>query len=326
MNYNTKFKNELINLFENRNISKTSIDMYIKNLERLNNDEPLKNLSFLLEKDIIIEKLKNYKPNTFRNYIISIVSTLKNFDDIPKFKKLYSYYYDILNTTNKTLKDKEKEREKTTQQNDNWISWDDVIKKYNQLKDLVNKFKNNKEINIHNYDLLLEFIIISLYCLSPPKRNQDYAYMNIINKYNENMPITNNYLDYINKKFIFNKYKTAKSHGVITEDINDELFNNLNIYIKFHPLLKKKINKNTNTHLLVYKDGTPLHSVNSITRILNKIFDKKIGSSMLRHIYTTEKYSHIIDQMEHDAELMGHNINTQINNYIKKENTNNDDI
>ena len=52
----------------------------------------------------------------------------------------------------------------------------------------------------------------------------------------------------------------------------------------------KKLSKTSNIPFLVYNDGKEFNKINSITRILNKIFDKKIGSSMLRHIFLTDKY------------------------------------
>jgi len=317
MNYNTKFKEDLEKKFKEKNISETSIKLYLRNLEKLNNDEPLKNLNFLTDYEGIINKLVNYKPNTFRGYLISICSVL-NMETSPKLKKIYNKYYELLMKTNKDLKEKEKEQNKSESQKENWISWEDVEKKHNELKEQVNNFKNSKEINQHKYNVLLEYVILSLYTFSPPKRNQDWALMHIIYKYEPNLTADNNYLDYTNKKFIFNKYKTSKSNGELIEDIKPELQEILDIYFKFHPLLKgKKINKSTNIPLLVYYDGKDLSSVNAITRILNKIFDKKIGSSMLRSIYLTSKYGNITKEMKEDAKVMGHSTETQKNNYIK---------
>jgi integrase len=63
-------------------------------------------------------------------------------------------------------------------------------------------------------------------------------------------------------------------------------------------------------------DGKALTAVNAITRILNKIFGKKLGSSMLRHIFLSDKYD--IKEMEEDAEAMGHSVAEQ-RKYLRKE-------
>ena len=58
----------------------------------------------------------------------------------------------------------------------------------------------------------------------------------------------------------------------------------------------------------------PVDKENGITRILNKIFGKKVGSSMLRHIYLSSKYN--ITEMKEDADAMGHSTKEQ-KDYLK---------
>jgi hypothetical protein len=67
----------------------------------------------------------------------------------------------------------------------------------------------------------------------------------------------------------------------------------------------------------VYSDGEPLDKVNSITRILNRIFGKSIGSSMLRHSYISSKYAAVNEEMKEDAKNMSHSLGMQ-KEYIKK--------
>lgn len=318
MNYNTPFKLDLIEKFKQKNISNSSIELYLRNLEKLNDDEPLKNFNFLNSPQEIQNKLSDYKPNTYRGYLISICSALHLFDN-KKIQKLYNEYYDLLMKINKDLKEKEKEQNKSETQNENWIKWEEVEKVHNNLKEQVNKFKDAKEINQHKYNVLLEYLILSLYFYIAPKRNQDWTLMNIVFKDEPNLTTDKNYYSYSDDKFIFNKYKTSKTNGELTEKIPENLKEVINIYLKFHPLLKgKKLNKNSNIPFLTYYDGSDLSSVNSITRILNKIFNKKIGSSMLRHIYLTSKFGDTVKDMKKTAETMGHSVNVAIDNYIKK--------
>jgi hypothetical protein len=58
-------------------------------------------------------------------------------------------------------------------------------------------------------------------------------------------------------------------------------------------------------------DGKALTAVNVITRLLNKTFGKKVGSSMLRHIYLTDKYKNVLEEQKKDAEDMGHSTGEQ---------------
>ena len=75
--------------------------------------------------------------------------------------------------------------------------------------------------------------------------------------------------------------------------------------------------KNYNVPFLVSIDGDEFKNSNEITRVLNKIFNKKIGSSMLRNIYLTSKYSNNLKDLNLDAQEMGTSANTIQNQYIK---------
>jgi hypothetical protein len=69
-------------------------------------------------------------------------------------------------------------------------------------------------------------------------------------------------------------------------------------------------------------EGNPLPHVNSITLILNKIFGKKIGVSMLRNIFLSEKYEKLqplLAELAKDTDAMATSNKTAINNYIKKD-------
>ena len=316
MEYETSFKNQLSNGFTEKKLAPTSIKMYLRNLEKLNDDMPLKNLNFLKEISAIEQKLSKYKENTKRGYLISIVSALSLDKSNKQKQKLYDDYYRLMMDKNKELKTVEASGEKTETQEKNWITWEEVSTKMKELEDKVKSFAGNKEINEHQYNVLLQEIILALYYYKAPRRNE-YQKMNIV-KTDSGLPIDMNYLDFDKKQFIFNSYKTAKKEGQLKEDIPVELQSVITTYLKFHPLLKgKKIIKGTNVPFLVYYDGKPLSQVNAITRILNKIFGKKVGSSMLRHIYLSSKYGKVVDEMKEDANAMSHSVDMQ-KDYIKK--------
>jgi len=310
MNYNTTYKEELKKKLENKGLSESSINLYLRNLEKLNDNLPLKNLSFLNNVDNIMSKLGNYRENTKRLYLISISSVL----NVENKTKLYDKYFKLMIDKNKELKSQESQNEKTPQQSENWIEWEKVIEKNEELKKQVEKIKG-KVINEKQYNDILKYLILSLYTMQPPRRNSDYQFMNVV-KINPGDDLKN-YLVINDSKFIFNKYKTQKKFGKQEENINENLMNIINLYLKYHPKIKGKMLKNTNEPFLVYYDSKPLNSVNSITRILNSIFDRKIGSSLLRHIYLSSKYEDVIEEQKKDAQAMAHSVSQQ-RDYVKK--------
>jgi integrase len=160
-------------------------------------------------------------------------------------------------------------------------------------------------------------MVLALYVHNPPRRNKDYQLMNIVKKYNDKYDNDINYLSYDENKFIFNNYKTSKKYGRQILDMNDELKECVDFYLKFHPKVKGKITKTLNTPFLVSHTGSPLVQTNSMTKLLNKVFGKKISSSALRHIFLTDKYKDVVDEMKDDALMMGHSTGQQ-KDYIKE--------
>ena len=311
------FENDLIEKLKSKGITESSINLYIKNLKRLNDDLPLKNLNFLIRVEDIEKKLDKYKMNTKRNYLISIVSALSVLKDVKKYTKLYKLWTDKMMAVVDDIK-KIPSDEKSKQQKDNWISWDDVMATYKNLEDEVDKFISNKQINDAQYNKLLDYMVLSLYVLQPPRRNADYQKMNIVKSFSNALPKEENYLVYDNDEFYFNNYKTKGTYNQQIIKFNEDLKKDINKYLKFHPILKgKKLAKTSNYTFLVYNDGKPLDKVNSITNILNKVFGKKIGASMLRSIYLTNKYADVKDEKAKDAEMMGNSVNEQDRTYIK---------
>jgi len=311
----TEFIKEIKDKLKDKKLAESSVNMYVRNIEKLNEDLPIKNLKFLENVDNILAKLEDYKPNTVRNYLISIVSVLSIFKDNKKIKKLHDEYYKHMIEKAKQIKDSDN-NEKSETQKKNWMTWTDVQKRYDDLKQDVESFVSKKLLNPSQYEKLLALTILSFYVLLKPRRNKDIALLYITKKVNDNMPIDRNYIDYDNKQLIFNVYKTSKTYDTQDTKYGNDLQQIINMYVKHQPNLKGTIPKDPEKIFLVNYKGEPLLAVNAITNILNKIFDKKISSSMLRHIYLSDKYKDTLKEMKEDAKDMGHSSEMQ-KEYIK---------
>jgi len=308
------FKEDLITKLKAKNLSDSSIKLYLRNLEKINNGE-LKDFKFLKNIQAVQDILKGYKDNTKRSILISIVSVLGCCPDDKKIVKLRKAYYDLMLEKSNEIKEKESD-EPTEEQKKNWISWDDVKKRFEELKKEVDEVTKNKNLNKNQYDTLLYYMILSLYVISPPRRNKDYQFMNVVYKNTDKLTKDKNYLAYSENKFYFNVYKTSKKYGQKVEDISEELKKIIDLYLKFHPKIKGKVSKSVDTPFLVSYDGNTLSQVNSMTKLFNKIFGKRISSSALRHIFLSDKYGDTVKDMKEDAEKMGHTVETQ-KTYIK---------
>ena len=303
-----------------KKITDSSRKLYNANFVRLNDGQPVLKFDFLKDVPTITDKLSKYKPNTQRGYIIAITSLMGDLKDTnpKKYKKTYEEYYKILTQYNTTLKD---QTSQSANEKENWITPERKQEVINECDKIIETIGNKRKITEEQYNKLFECLVLGLYTKIPPRRNVDYQDMIIVKK-NTTPDDTHNLLDVVNKKFIFNKYKTAGSYKKQELDIPDDLMKIITLYLKHRPkyLLEKDTTKegeDTNQFLVSF-NGEPYTQTNSITRILNKIFNAKVGASLLRKLYLTDKYANTMKELKEDAEDMGTSTGTIQNNYIKK--------
>jgi hypothetical protein len=247
--------------------------------------------------------IKDYKPTTQRSYIIAICTVLKN----SKHQDLYNIYFEMLSNFNNQLKVR---TDKSEKQEKNWLSNDNIDKISNELKSKVVKKVRNKE----EYNILLNYLVLSLYTLHPPRRNIDYSLMKISSSMNDDKF---NYLDMDKEQLIFNNYKTQGKYNSVIVSINNEVMKVISLYLSNHPEKSKLKNKNYNVHFLKSFYNEDIKASQEITRILNKILGKNIGSSMLRNMYLTNKYGDMVEELKEDTKSMSTSVGVALNNYIK---------
>lgn len=298
-------------LVDEKKLADSTATQYIQMLRKLNADVPFNNFTFLKSKELLVERIGEYNESTQKTYYSVIVSVLSFVKDKSSYKSTYNYYYEKMMGKMKEHNEKDSS-EKSDTQKKNWLSWSEIRSKFDALKKQVDEFKTSKLISNSNYDTLLSCVILGLYVCIPPRRNQDYQDLYVVKKLTEKNEKDKNYYDVSKQQFVFHKYKTAKTYGTQVIELSDspELIEVLKTYLKFHPSKKGEY------RFLVFHDGTPLTAVNAITRILNRVFGKNIGSSMLRHIYLSDKYD--ISAMKKDSEAMGHSVSQQ-KEYMKAE-------
>jgi len=287
-------------IFNCKNITPSSLNLYKTKLTILNDNKPIKNINFLYNINTIESKIKDLKPNTRRTYIISITSILSCLNEpankpTKKIKKLYDDYSKILDKYNTELKDQTAITEGTN------------ITSNENIKDIYEKLKENKDNNKQTYQ---NYVILSLYYLIAPRRNKDYSYMKYVSEYDDNL--SNDYNYYDGNNFYFNNYKTRGKYNKQVVEVPQELKNILDGYINTNNI------KDNDYILTNTKTDKPLTSNNNITTILNRIFGDKIGSSALRRSYLTNKYGDLQQELQKDVKAMGTSTEVAQNNYIKK--------
>ena len=297
-NTDNKFMTSIMEKLVERKLATGTIHLYITKLKKLNENKPFTSFTFLKDTKKTKAKLDAIENvNTRKSYLTAIVSVL-NMTDTKMYAPANIYYKGLLNNDKITV-----DPEMTDKQKDNWMTWDEVLKVYKGLDDEVKKITDiNTEQSQRD---LTDHLLLSFYVLIPPRRNDDYYLMQLDT--NNKIDETNNFYRPATSKFIFNQYKTKKHYGTETTLVNFQLKRVLDNYIR----------------LMEIKDGDYLlfnryrQKSNVITKTLNRIFGKKIGASMLRHIYLTSKYGAVKEEMKKDAELMAHSVE-QASHYNKE--------
>lgn len=282
------------------NITESSVKTYVSMITNLykqihGKESEFDYNYFLKNADEVIEHLKNKEAKN-RKTILSALVVICGNDN----KKPYQTYRDMMmKDALKTNKENEKQK-KTEKQEDNWKTYDEVKEVYNSLKKEVSALLSKKDLNNDEIQRIQNYIIISLYIDIAPRRLMDYTEMKIRGDINKD---EDNYL--LKNKFVFNKYKTSKFYG--TQEIE--------IPQKLKLLLNKWMKINHNNDYLLFDNKQQKLTPSKLNQRLNKIFNKNIGASMLRHIYITDevlKDTPKLEKLKTISENMGHSIKQQM--------------
>ena len=300
---------------EKRKLRPSSLNAYAANMNKLHKlmfDKEINGLDFLKKKKDVMKTIEEKKLSTRKTYLAAIVVTLMAFD---KDEKLIEYYRDEMEDLAKQFNANMEEQNKSETQDKNWVSLAalrKVMRKYrNELNEKGIFKKDVDDLTNKEFDLLQKWIVSSLYILdeNPPLRN-DYIMKTISNKeydkLSEDQKREKNYLvikSRNNKMFSLGEYKTSGKYGTKTIPVGKKLNSALNIWLKF----------NKTGHLLLNSKREPM-TANGLTKYLQKTFaptGKNISSSMIRHIFISDKFPAQNKEKEEVAEKMAHSVNQQ---------------
>ena len=127
-----------------------------------------------------------------------------------------------------------------------------------------------------------------------------------------------NYLDIDKQQFIFNNYKTNGTYNSVVIKIEDELMKVISLYLSNHPEKSKLKNKTYNIHFLKTFYNEDIIKSQDMTRILNKIFGKSVGSSLLRNMYLSNKYGDMVEELKKKTKNMATSVDVELSTYIKQ--------
>jgi hypothetical protein len=265
--------------------------------------------SFLKDNIPEVIKMAEQFPLERRKTVYSALTVL--FDDVPSVGDQYST---LVSSTRQLLGVEYDKQEKSENQEKNWVSQDKIKEVYQkmekEIKPLMAKHESRTRADLMK---IQDFVILSLYVLQDPRRNEDYLLMKHNGEINE---AVDNY--YTSKEMVFNQYKNSNVKGQ----------KRLPLSKKLRILLGKWKMIQNSPYLIVLsksgevKEGILENGKQATARIihdsLNKSFGKNVTVNTLRHSLVSEKYPLYFDEIKQTAENMGTSYHTILHNYVKK--------
>tara|TARA_E500000318_G_C3554296_1_gene210361 strand:+ start:325 stop:1269 length:945 start_codon:yes stop_codon:yes gene_type:complete len=306
-----EIKEKLIE-FKGDQITQSSLNIYIKNICKFIKDLDFKKYRDFKKEKEIKEYLENYKMLTRRNYLNSLIIFLQAF----KFKEDYiKVYQNLRDEYNEEYK--KNAGEKSITENENWIELDEIKKYLSDKEKIVEKTKDPK--------LFMDYLIMYLQ-INYPMRNELQSLIMISDKDYKNLDedeLKKNYIVFKPQGIFISlgNYKTQKKYGIRKFDIEkgkDEqlirMWKN-----KFHR--NKKLNEKDN---LIYNiDTNNNFNTNTYSKYLinlfETVFNRKVGSRMIRHIVMTDKFGANKEELKKMANIAGNSPSTINNIYVKSE-------
>jgi len=286
-------------------LSQSSVNTYCSLIRRLYKqvfpkDEEIDTDKLISHKDEVIEYLKNGLKPKGRATMLAAIVVVTDKDEAYRNMML------------KDIKSKETETDKqelTDKQKANWLTQEAIKERLDELKHESAFIYKKTNKTSQDLQRLQSYIILNLYGgqLIAPRRALDFSALKIHGEIDHQK---DNYIDFKQKRFVFNQFKTVRSHGQETLAIPPALMT----------ILKKWIEVNPHDYLLIDGKGQGLDSV-TLNQRINKIFpDKKnIGVNGFRKVYLTNKYGSTISvnqELAKDMKEMGSSASVS-NSYIK---------
>ena len=276
------------------NLNASSLKTYVSILFNLHKklEATDESLEWFNDDTKILEYLKEKTPQTRKTVLSALFVLTGN-----------SEYQSLMLSDCKHTNELYKSQKKSQKEEENWMSSTEIKEIYDNLFEQVNAMFQKKLLA--NYSTINNFILLgALGGVSglPPRRSKDFTEMKI-----KNYTSKDNF--YKGGKFYFNIYKTANQYGEQVIDVKEKA-------PEFYKILNKWVKINPTEYLLFSSNEQKLTSP-QVTRMLNKLFSKSVSVDMLRHIYLTEKYGHVQDEMEQVSRDMAHSTEMQ-KMYIKK--------
>ena len=252
----------------------------------------------------IIDSLKESSPNVRKTRLSAFVVFIEKAE---KAEKALEAFRKVMKEDIPKCMEQAEEQKQNAKQKQGMIPWRDVMKKYHDWEKTALPLMEKDKLTAQEFYRVQMYVLLSCMLLIEPRRTLDWTAFKI-NKADESK---DNFLKFVKRKpfLIFNTYKTAGKYGQQTVACPPKLAK---------ILLRWKTISPHDFLLMNFSQTGPFLGSN-MPKLLNSFFEKPISTSILRHIFLTEKYKDLppLKDMNDTAAAMGTSVATMLT-YVKK--------
>jgi hypothetical protein len=252
----------------------------------------------------ILEKVKDMSPNIRKTRLSACVVFCEKAHGADEALKAFR---ETMNEDRKEFNKEQDEQKMSERQKEGMIPYAEVLEKYHTLESAVLPLLKKEKWEKKDFTQYQLYVLLSCMLLIEPRRSLDWTEFKLRNiKDGEG-----NYLKLVKRKpfLVFNCYKTAGKYGQQMIECPPKL----------HKIIKGWMERNPHEWLLMNTRQDNKISPTQLTNILYAFFEKPISTSMLRHIYLSDKYKDLpaLSEMKERASAMGQSLETALT-YVKK--------
>ena len=253
----------------------------------------------------IVAHLKEIPPKLRKTRLACLIVFIEK-SDSKQTEAVIKEFRECMMNDIKEYKTEVDKQELSERQKEGMMTLAEIMKKYSELEKAVAPLMKKDKLTSKEFCHCQMYVLLSCLLLIPPRRSLDYTEFKLRNFTDEcNHMLVEKRIPY----FIFNTYKTAKKYGQQKEKIPNKLAT----------IIKTWTNLNPSEYLLLNTKQTGKISPTQMTNLLHSFFERPLSTSLLRHIYLSEKYKDIpaLKEMKDTASAMGHSLNQALE-YVKK--------
>lgn len=244
--------------------------------------------------ECVMEALKDVPFNKRKTTLSALVVLTEN----PEYSKLMGEDIKLYNES--------KGDQKKTGKFEDMPSMQDVEQIFKRLESDAKHILKSDKHSMADLQRAQNYVLLALTggIFQAPRRSLDW-----VMKFRNYDAETDNYMDIKAKRFVFNVFKTKKDKGTQSIEIQKPLLTILKKWISVVP---------EDVDFLLFDAKKNKITPSQITHRLNKIFDKNVSTSMLRHVYLSSKFANVnLKELQDTSNAMG-NSPLQALEYVKR--------